>query len=77
MVDQLTQIDAHEALFLLRNCFSIPKLTYFLRTAPCFTEEELLKDYDVLTKISLKKILNVQIDKSALSQCALLINLGG
>ena len=61
MVERLTQIDAHEALFLLRNCFSIPKLTYFLRTAPCFVEQDILQNYDNLIKDSIQKILNVQI----------------
>ena len=32
LLEQLDQVDAHEALFLLRNCFAIPKLTYILRT---------------------------------------------
>ena len=36
MVNRLEEIDAHDALFLLRNCFSMPKLTYNLRTSPCF-----------------------------------------
>ena len=36
MIERLIEIDAHEALFLLRHCFSIPKLTYLLRNAPCF-----------------------------------------
>ena len=30
MPSRLTQIDNHQALFLLRNCFGMPKLTYFL-----------------------------------------------
>ena len=38
MVNRLSELDAHDALYLLRNVFSIPKLTYFLRTAPCFLE---------------------------------------
>ena len=36
MGERLRMIDAHDALFLLKNCFAIPKLTYFLRTAPFF-----------------------------------------
>ena len=34
MVGRLKQIESHEALFLFRNCFVMPKLTYFLKTAP-------------------------------------------
>jgi len=46
MIERLTEIDAHEALFLLKNCFAIPKLTYFLRTAPCFMKKNILNNYD-------------------------------
>ena len=34
MGQRLREIDRHDALFLLRHCFAIPKVTYFLRTAP-------------------------------------------
>ena len=46
MASRLKQIDNHEALYLLRNCFSIPKLNYLLRTAPCFIEKDELQKYD-------------------------------
>ena len=55
MTDRLTEIDAHEALFLLRHCFSIPKMTYVLRTSPCFMENLILKNYDDLIKSALQK----------------------
>jgi len=32
---RLTSLNAHDALFLLKNCFSIPKLLYSLRCASC------------------------------------------
>merc|ERR1712083_803628 len=77
MVGRLTDIDAHEALFLLRSYFSIPKLTYILRTAPVFERTDILQQYDDIIRCSLKKILNVQINELAWSQCTLPINLGG
>ena len=77
MTERLTEIGAHEALFLLRNCFSIPKLTYFLRTAPCFTKSDILKNYDNFIKVSLQTILNIQLDEPAWCQSTLPINLGG
>ena len=63
MANRLKEIDAHDALFLLRNCFSIPKLTYFLRTSPCFLNKEILERYDSIIKDSLENILNVKLDK--------------
>jgi hypothetical protein len=37
MSDRISQFNAHDALFLLKNCFSISKLTYTLRIALCYT----------------------------------------
>ena len=47
--------------FLLKNCFSISQLTYFLRSAPCFKNKEMLEKYDLLIKKTLQKILNVDL----------------
>ena len=77
MAKLLKMIDAYDALFLLRNCFSIPKLTYFLRTAPCFLKKDILKKYDSIIKEALENILNVKLDERAWEQCTLPIKLGG
>ena len=37
LASRLTSLNAHDALFLLKNCFSIPKLLYSLRCAACYT----------------------------------------
>ena len=50
MANRLKEIDAHDALFLLRNCFSMPKLTYNLRTSPCFLNSEILNKYDSIKR---------------------------
>ena len=75
MSDRLIQIDAHEALFLLWNCFSIPKVTYFLNMAPCFFKRGILQAYDNLIWVSLQKILNIQLEETSWNQCTLPINL--
>ena len=36
LASRLTSLNAHDALFLLKNCFSIPKLLYSLRCAACY-----------------------------------------
>ena len=43
--ERLKRLTAHDALLLLRNCFSLPKLIYTLRTAPCFRSPA-LQSYD-------------------------------
>ena len=77
MAERLSTIDAHDALFLLRNCFSMPKLTYFLRTAPCFLNKAILQEYDAYIRHSIQKILNVRLEEAAWNQSTLPINLGG
>ena len=37
LAGRLTSSNAHDALFLLKNCFCIPKLLYTLRCAACYT----------------------------------------
>ena len=77
MTKRLKKIDSHEAFYLLRNCFSMPKLTYFLRTAPCFTEENILQEYDGLVKKSLTDILNINLTDSGWCQASLPVAKGG
>ena len=36
MIEKLSLLDRHPAYFLLRNCFSMPKLMYLLRSSPTF-----------------------------------------
>ena len=71
MCSRLGDLDRHEATFLLRNAFNIPKLNYFLRTAPCFLENETLAMFDDTLHTSIQKILNVKMDDNAWSQASL------
>ena len=77
MIERLKQIDNHEALFLLRHCFGIPKLTYILRTAPCFMKSNILEKFDSTIKRSLISILNITIPERAYTQATLPIAYGG
>ena len=77
MGERLAMIDAHDALFLLRNCFAIPKLTYFLRTAPFFKKQEILAKYDEVLRSSLETILNVTLEGDAWVQSSLPASKGG
>ena len=39
--DKLVQISRHDALIILKNCLSAPKLLYTLRTSPCYNQKQL------------------------------------
>ena len=42
MTEKLSLLDQHPAYFLLKNCFSMPKLIYLLRSSPTFPHPTLL-----------------------------------
>ena len=49
MLEKLDHLDAHESLFLLKNSFAIPKLTYILRTSVCYHSAVLAQYVAVVT----------------------------
>ena len=77
MAGRLEEIDNHDGLLLLRHCMAIPKLLYFLRSAPCFKSPALLEEYDTVMRNCLEKILNVQLDKDKHLQGSLPVKWGG
>ena len=64
MISELSVLDCHPALFLLRNCFSIPRLIYFLRSAPCYIEVDILNAFDSSIRSSADSICKVNLDIS-------------
>jgi hypothetical protein len=77
MAGRLSKIDRHSALFLLKYCFAMLKLTYFLRSAPCFLKPAILERYDTIIRNALVKILNVQLSEEAWNQATLPVSKGG
>ena len=73
----VTKLDAHYVFYLLKNCVSLPKLLYFLRTSPCFEELDLLQQYDLIIRKSLSKICNVNFIESSYTQAILPVSKGG
>ena len=69
--DVIDKLDAHYGFYLLKNCFSMPKLLYFLRTSPCFLQNYFLERYDKLLRNSLCKVTNVKMDDNQFLQAVL------
>ena len=77
MGERLGLLCSHDALILLQHCFSLPKVLYTLRTAPCFLACHLQSFDDVLRSI-LSLIVNVSLDgDSAWLQVSLTVKAGG
>ena len=76
MGERLSLLHSQDALLLLRNVFSLPKVLYVLCTAPCF-KSSILLDLDHLQRKLLESICNVQLDDNAWTQASLPIAAGG
>ena len=76
--DRLQYFTSQNAFLLLKYSFSIPKLTYLLRSSPAFLSP-ILKEYDALLRSLLSSIMNVNLDHNSGSwiQASLPISLGG
>ena len=77
LCERLELVDSHIALFLLRHAFAIPKLTYFLRSAPCFYNKGVLKLYDVQLKEALQSVIKLRLSERAWDQASLPVSHGG
>ena len=75
--ERLKLLHSHDALCLLRNAFSLPKILYVLRTSPCFLANSLLSDLDAIQRSLLEAICNVSLSEVAWCQASLPIRSGG
>jgi len=58
----------HDAFYLLRHCFAIPKFFYLLCTSPSWRVFWLLEKFDDLIRTSLQTVTNVNINSYAWTQ---------
>ena len=63
--------------FMLKNCFSLPKLFYFLRPSTCFNHPALLENYHTTVSDGLSKVCNVNFDEISSTQLTLPAEMGG
>ena len=61
---------------MLKNCFSLPKLLFLLRTSTFFIHPALLKKYDKTVRDGLSKVCNVNFDDTSSTQLALPAEMG-
>ena len=73
---RLESLDHHDALFLLKNVFHIPKLLYLLRTS-CGYLSPILKDFDRCLRSSIENITNCHLDDHTFRQATLPVKFGG
>ena len=71
------KLDAHDGFFMLKICFILPKLLYFLRTSTRFNHPPLMEKYDKTVRDVLTKVCNVNFDNFLSTQLALPAEMGG
>jgi len=74
---RLEYLDSHCALYLLNNCFALPRFLFLLRTMPCFYRADKLGVVDDAIREALEGVTNVSIGPSQWTQASLPISLGG
>ena len=77
MTEKLSILDRYPVYFLLKTCFSMPKLMYLLRNSPSFQHPDLLSDFEDCFKSCATDICNVSFDDIGWIQANLHIRLGG
>ena len=75
-ISRLHLLESHDALLILKNSLSSPKLMYNLRTAPC-SEHPGLEAFDALLRVALVRVTNVAIDDFQWVQASLPVRDGG
>ena len=60
-ITRLSLLQSHDALVLLKNSLSLPKLLYLLRTADC-NGNMLLLTFDDALRSGLSTILNINLN---------------
>ena len=76
MGERLSLLHSQDALVLLMNSFSLPKVLHELRTTPS-SEAAILNNLDHLQRKLLESICNVHLDDNAWTQASLPITTGG
>ena len=69
--------DPHTEFCLLRSCLSLPKLMFTLRTVDTSPHQQLLTQFDQLTREALTRILGAPLNDLQWDQAKLPVSLGG
>lgn len=76
VMERIRNIDCHDAYFILKNCLSIPKLLYGLRSAPLFKLDAIHK-FDITMRSFLQSLLNIKVSDDTWKQITMPVKLGG
>ena len=74
---KLGECEPHDAYWILSRAMGSPKLTYLLRTSPCFVDQDSLKEMDTLLSAGLSKLFSIDLSGDKWRQAVLPAEMGG
>lgn len=78
LFERLDELDNyHIAFYILKNCYSLPKLIFLLRTTPMWKSEESMDEFDAHIKATLESLTNSTLNNEAWTQSSLPVSCGG
>ena len=77
LCSNLQFLDKHDALFLLKNSLAMPRLTYTLRTAPCFGSPVVRHEFDHALRETLELVINCDLSETQWEVASLPVAKGG
>jgi hypothetical protein len=77
LTSRLGELQAHQALFILKNCPWTPKVLYVLRSSPAWMRTDNLMEFDDMLRVSLANISNTDMSDVVRRQATLPVSRGG
>ena len=77
LTDRVQDVPRHQAFFLVKHCFAVPKLLHLFRTSTTFHFPEAILKMDRALRTAMERIINIQITDSRWCQFTLPVKLGG
>ena len=73
---RLGRLSSHEAFYMLKTCFAIPRLLFLLRSAPAFASS-CKRELAEVVKDTFSSIVNIQLEDKSWTQASLPVRWGG
>ena len=77
MSGRLESIDDHPAIFLIRNCISMPRLLFNHKSSPSYRRHSVLTQFDETLRQAASTVCNVKFDDTRWQQSIHLVAQGG
>lgn len=78
LFSRLSELDNYQiAYYMLKNCLSVPKLIFLLRTSPTWNHTELLEEMDKAIKSTLETLTNSTLHYDQWTLASLPVRCGG